>query len=229
MLSFFVVELIGKEESGAISQEEGHLLRMLTSINKLVTGKQGVVVASEVLEAFGGAGYMEDTGLPLLLRDSQVLPIWEGTTNVLALDTLRALAKEEGEGLRALKARVRQAADSASQTDLAVAGKVALAAVAAAENWLLQAMGSGETAVEAGARRFALTLGRALELALLVEHAQWSLTVEGDGRTLAAAQRFARTAVNLISDVNLADAAALANDLPLPVGQTLGQTIAQSA
>jgi hypothetical protein len=62
-----------------------------------------------------------------------------------------------------------------------------------------------------------------------VEHAQWSLTVEGDGRTLAAAQRFARTAVNLISDFNLADAAALANDLPLPVGQNLGQTIAQSA
>jgi hypothetical protein len=49
-----------------------------------------------VLEAFGGAGYVEDTGLPLLLRDSQVLPIWEGTTNVLALDALRALSKEEG-------------------------------------------------------------------------------------------------------------------------------------
>ena len=51
----------------------------------------GVMVASEVLESFGGAGYVEDTGLPVLLRDSQVLPIWEGTTNVLALDTLRAL------------------------------------------------------------------------------------------------------------------------------------------
>ena len=48
-----------------------------------------VAVLSEIVESFGGAGYVEDTGLPLLLRDAQVLPIWEGTTNVLALDTLR--------------------------------------------------------------------------------------------------------------------------------------------
>ena len=46
---------------------------------------------SEVLEAFGGAGYVEDTGLPMLLRDAQVFSIWEGTTNVLALDALRAI------------------------------------------------------------------------------------------------------------------------------------------
>jgi acyl-CoA dehydrogenase len=46
-----------------------------------------------VIEAFGGQGYMEDTGLPRLLRDAQVLPIWEGTTNVLSLDALRVLAK----------------------------------------------------------------------------------------------------------------------------------------
>ncbi len=61
---------------------------------KLTTAKQAVAVASEVLESFGGAGYVEDTGLPVLLRDSQVLPIWEGTTNVLALDTLRALNED---------------------------------------------------------------------------------------------------------------------------------------
>ena len=40
-----------------------------------------------MLECFGGAGYVEDTGLPRLLRDAQVLPIWEGTTNVLSLDS----------------------------------------------------------------------------------------------------------------------------------------------
>ena len=47
--------------------------------------------ASEYVECFGGAGYVEDTGVPRLLRDAQVLPIWEGTTNVLALDVLRAV------------------------------------------------------------------------------------------------------------------------------------------
>jgi alkylation response protein AidB-like acyl-CoA dehydrogenase len=49
-----------------------------------------------VVEAFGGAGYVENTGVPPLLRDVQVLPIWEGTTNVLALDLLRVLKKTEG-------------------------------------------------------------------------------------------------------------------------------------
>ncbi len=63
---------------------------------KLVTGKQAVAHASEVLESFGGAGYVEDTGLPVLLRDAQVLSIWEGTTNVLSLDLLRALTGESG-------------------------------------------------------------------------------------------------------------------------------------
>jgi len=217
MLSFFVVELIGKEESGDLTEEEGHLLRLLTSINKLVTGKQAVAAASEVLEAFGGAGYVEDTGLPLLLRDSQVLPIWEGTTNVLALDALRALAGEEGEGLRALKSKVRATAAQVQEPTLAQTGQAAITAVNHAEQWLLNAMGAGRPAVEAGARRFALTLGRALELALLTEHAQWSLAVEKDGRALAAARRFAQAGIDLIGDTDRDEALALANDLPLPL------------
>ena len=54
-----------------------------------------MALASEALEGFGGAGYVEDTGLPVYLRDAQVLPIWEGTTNVLSLDVLRAVARED--------------------------------------------------------------------------------------------------------------------------------------
>ncbi|TME52950.1 MAG: acyl-CoA dehydrogenase, partial [Chloroflexi bacterium] len=65
------------------------------ALAKLYTAKQAVAVASEALECFGGQGYMEDTGLPRLLRDAQVLPIWEGTTSVLALDALRVLRKTE--------------------------------------------------------------------------------------------------------------------------------------
>ena len=48
---------------------------------------------SEMLEAIGGAGYLEDTGIAKLLRDAQVFPIWEGTTNVLSLDVLRVMKK----------------------------------------------------------------------------------------------------------------------------------------
>ena len=66
----------GDDERGASGS-----LRALTPIAKLTTGKQAVAVASEAIEACGGAGYVEDTGLPRLLRDAQVLPIWEGTAS----------------------------------------------------------------------------------------------------------------------------------------------------
>jgi alkylation response protein AidB-like acyl-CoA dehydrogenase len=87
-------ELIGKEECGKATEEESALLRLLTPIIKLFSAKKTMSVTSEVMEVFGGAGYVEDTGMPRMLRDAQVFPIWEGTTNVLSLDILRAIEKE---------------------------------------------------------------------------------------------------------------------------------------
>ena len=210
-LTFFLVELIGKDEAKVISEEEAHLLRLLTSLAKLTTGKQAVVVASEVLEAFGGAGYVEDTGLPLLLRDSQVLPIWEGTTNVLSLDALRALGRS-GEPLQALAKEVNRCVQLATDGRLQTAGTVAQTAVADAVHWL-QTNLADPNSLEAGARRFALTLGRSLALARLVEQAQWSLDVEGDAHPRAAACRFGQTAVNQIQAIDPTDTALLADDL----------------
>jgi hypothetical protein len=63
-----------------------------------------------------------------------------------------------------------------------------------------------------GARRFALTVGRALELALLIAHGQWSLDQQGDQRPRAAALRFAHAPVDLIQDLDADDAYRLAND-----------------
>lgn len=95
LLAFYVAELTGKEEAGSARVEESALLRLLTPVAKLFTAKQAVRVTSEAVECFGGAGYIEDTYMPKLLRDAQVLPIWEGPTNVLALDVLRVLEKTE--------------------------------------------------------------------------------------------------------------------------------------
>ncbi len=212
-LSFYLVELIGRNETKGLGPAQTDLLRLLTAVTKLTTGRQAVAVASEVLEAFGGAGYVEDTGLPLLLRDSQVLPIWEGTTNVLALDALRSLAKGISSG--ALLAKIKASTAVATDTDLVELGHMAETAVIEALHWLAQAQTHNQTAVEAGARRFALTLGRALALALLVEQAQWSLDNEGDARSRAAAIRFAQAGINLVADMDTAVAYALANDQPL--------------
>jgi len=195
-LAFYVAELTGRSEAGEIDEDDAWLLRLLTPVMKLTTAKQAVSVASEVLESFGGAGYVEDTGLPVLLRDSQVLPIWEGTTNVLALDGLRALGEAESlEPLRSFATRLFETLHNPQFIDLS---QIALAAIERAESWLKEARARSRSHVEAGARRFALTLGRAIELALLVRHAQWSQEHEQDQQSTASAQRFARAGVDLI-------------------------------
>ncbi len=94
-LTFRVAHLLGRDETGTATERERLLLRALTPISKLYSARVCMAGVSEVVEAFGGVGYIEDSGIPRLLRDAQVFSIWEGTTNVLALDFLRALDKEE--------------------------------------------------------------------------------------------------------------------------------------
>jgi alkylation response protein AidB-like acyl-CoA dehydrogenase len=204
-LAFYVAELTGLKEAGEISEEQILLLRLLTPLMKLTTAKQSVMVASEAMEACGGAGYVEDTGLPLLLRDAQVLPIWEGTTNVLSLDTLRALGSD-GKALGALKAEVKRTLETIHDERLAHAVHVTWQALEHAESWLALAKNLGQDALEAGARRASLTLGRMMELALLLKHAQWSQDVEIDMRATAAARRFALSGIDLIFDSEMDDA-----------------------
>jgi acyl-CoA dehydrogenase len=215
-LAFRAVELLGREEAGEASEQERLTLRLLLPVTKLLTAKQAVAAASETLEAFGGAGYVEDTHLPMLLRDAQVLPIWEGTTNVLSLDALRALG---GDGvLPAFAAEVRRAAERGTDPDLTNLGKLAVDAVDHAGAWLRRALQGGPAAVEHGGRRFAITLGRALQAALLVEQAQHDLDVHGDGRAAAVARRFADEGIDLLEEpgARAAADAALARDEAIP-------------
>src|SRR5689334_7158440 len=195
-LAFYVAELTGRSEAGEIDEHDASLLRLLTPVMKLTTAKQAVSVASEVLESFGGAGYVEDTGLPMLLRDSQVLPIWEGTTNVLALDALRAL--RDAESLEPLRSFATRLFETLRNLQLIDFSRVVLASIEHAESWFKEAQATSRSHLEAGARRFALTLGRTIELALLVRHAQWSQDHEQDQQSIASAQRFARSGVDLI-------------------------------
>ncbi|MBW2191255.1 MAG: acyl-CoA dehydrogenase family protein [Deltaproteobacteria bacterium] len=197
LLTFRVVELLGRIESGEATEADQLVSRLLTPIAKLTTGKQGVAVASEALEGFGGAGYVNDTGLPKLLADAQVLPIWEGTTNVLSLDTLRAL--QQGGGWEAFVAEIQARLDAATDSRLRVATERGAAAVQHAGRWLQTTL-EDRPVLEAGARRFAMTLGRATELALLADHAQWCLDQGKGERALAAARRFARSRIDLIED-----------------------------
>lgn len=184
-LAFRVVELLGKEEVGEASEEELKLLRLLIPIAKLYTAKQAISVASEALEAFGGAGYIEDTGLPRLLRDAQVLSIWEGTTNILSLDALRAVEKTDALAMWTADAKRRIAAANTAQR-IEAAKRVSLA-VESTEAYGRHAAQAGGEFQQAGARGLAYSIARTEAAILLLEDA-----VRGDdSATRAAATRWA--------------------------------------
>ncbi len=185
------VEVDGDEAAAA-------QLRLVAPLAKLTTGKLAVAAASELLECFGGAGYVEDTGLPRMLRDAQVLPIWEGTTNVLSVDVVRALTRDPGAGPLFL-AHLDAATQSASE--MLIGGAVdGLRAARFALMPQFSAVAEGTEEVLASARQTALTMGYALARALLVEHA----AATGDEATKVACELWGRA--RLTADETAVDA-----------------------
>ena len=68
------------------------LRRIGLAASKYWVCKRATPHAAEALECFGGNGYVEDSGMPRLYREAPLMGIWEGSGNVSALDTLRAMA-----------------------------------------------------------------------------------------------------------------------------------------
>ena len=87
----YLSRILEKTEKNKSEPWEQYLLRLMTPIIKLYTGKMSSEVVKEGMECIGGVAYMENSGFPSLLRDTEVYSIWEGTTNVLTLDMLRVL------------------------------------------------------------------------------------------------------------------------------------------
>jgi alkylation response protein AidB-like acyl-CoA dehydrogenase len=88
-------------------------LRVLTGLLKLRACRDNVVVATAAMEARGGNGYIEDWVNPRLIRDAQVGLLWEGTSNINALDVVgRAVGKARAH--LALQAMLRARLEDAS-------------------------------------------------------------------------------------------------------------------
>lgn len=202
-LALHVAELLGKQELGVLDEPHRLLLRLLVPIAKLLTARQAVAGISEAVECFGGAGYIEDTGLPALLRDTQVFSIWEGTTDVLSLDSMKVLGAEGAWGAvhASLVALVGQAGSEAD-----FCSNLLHQALQAAHAAFLRSDSEGQ------ARGIALTVGRGFALACLLRHAAWSLRAEGDRRPLLAAQRFAAHGIERLLAADAQDARLLGND-----------------
>ncbi|MEW2082509.1 acyl-CoA dehydrogenase family protein [Streptomyces sp. NPDC005283] len=78
----------------ADTEEERAFLRLAVPAAKYWVTKRCTPTVAEALECLGGNGYVEESGLPRLLRESPLNSIWEGSGNVQALDVLRALQRE---------------------------------------------------------------------------------------------------------------------------------------
>jgi putative acyl-CoA dehydrogenase len=189
VLTFHLAELLGRDELGQASPEESAMLRMLTPIAKLYTGKAAMAITSEAMECIGGAGYIEDTGMPALHRNAQVFSIWEGTTNVLSLDVVRAIEKEGAfppfnDGMLKRLASVK-GFDSETAALKAQCGELGA--------FLQKAVKEGPDFVQASARRFAFALARTCAASLLLEKA----ALDKSARSAEVARRWCRASAGI--------------------------------
>jgi len=213
-LSFRLSELMGLRETGQAGAMEDALFRLLAPLAELTTARQAASTTSKMLEAFGRDGYAEETGLPALHRNAQMLSLWGGTPNELSLDLLRTL-REVG-SFAPLKQDVERCVRAIDAPTLRTAIRPAVRGVRDAARWLKQALDEGEDAVHAGAGRFARTLGRSLEVLYTAHHAQWSLQEQQDGRSAAATERLAARRVNRVADLDSHGAYVLVWDFNCP-------------
>ncbi|HKX13331.1 MAG TPA: acyl-CoA dehydrogenase family protein, partial [bacterium] len=92
-LTFDILKHFDRVERGQGDAEDEALLRLMTPVIKFFTAEKAIEAAHRGIEILGGNGCVEDFPLAKILRDSQILAIWEGTANILSLDLLRVLRK----------------------------------------------------------------------------------------------------------------------------------------
>jgi putative acyl-CoA dehydrogenase len=135
------------------------LKRIGTAIGKYYVCKRAPAAVGEALECLGGNGYVEESILPRLFRESPLNSIWEGSGNINALDVLRIIQKQP-ESLEALRSQIAPALGDAS---IAVAMRT------------LESDLRDTATLEARARSIAERLALLWQASLLVQHAPQSV------------------------------------------------------
>eukprot|EP00127_Corallochytrium_limacisporum_P007003 Clim_evm11s240 gene=Clim_evmTU11s240 len=178
---FNLGRMMGLHQEKKINSRDALALRTLTAVLKLSAAKNAVRNHQELLECFGGNGYIEDTGIPTIIRNAHVLPLWEGTTNILALDLLRVEQKSGGKALKNVAAICRDVLNIGALTGLGnEQGDIvsAINVVTACANAFQKAM-AGEYGTDQKEvndkicvimRSLALLVGRVYSACMLYEH-----------------------------------------------------------
>jgi putative acyl-CoA dehydrogenase len=147
-------------EADAHDEHEQRIKRLVTPIIKYWTCKRAPQHAVEALECLGGAGYVEESDLPRLFRQSPLNGVWEGSGNVICLDVLRAIAREPA-SLDAYWDEVGLAAGADRRLDESIA--------------MLRKECDDAEEIESRARRLVEHLAVVFQGALIVRHAPASI------------------------------------------------------
>ena len=91
--TLMTMRLSGAHERSPIDDAEALFARIATPVAKYWVTKRATPVVREALECIGGNGFVEESILPRLYRESPLNSIWEGSGNVIALDVIRAMTK----------------------------------------------------------------------------------------------------------------------------------------
>ncbi len=91
--TFDLIDLYDVVTKGNATEEESIMHRLYIALIKKETAEQAIKFSHEAIELHGGNGYIEDFVTPRLLRDAQVLTVWEGTENILGLEVVRLISR----------------------------------------------------------------------------------------------------------------------------------------
>jgi hypothetical protein len=117
------------------------------------------------------------------------LAIWEGTTNVLSLDTLRAIDREKA--FIPFMKDTRTRLEKIGAPELQSERETVLTALSRIETYAGRAAAAGAEVTQAGARGFSYSIARVAIACLMLEHAQWSISSgEKSDRVLHSAKRW---------------------------------------
>ncbi len=150
-----MLRLAGAYDRAGGDEHDARLRRLATAVSKYWTCKRHPTLAAEALECLGGNGFVEESIMPRLFRESPLNGIWEGSGNVICLDVLRAMSRQP-ESVEAFFAELDRARGADHRLDGAI------------DNLRRQLDRPEE--VEAGARRMVEKMALVLQGALLVRH-----------------------------------------------------------
>jgi putative acyl-CoA dehydrogenase len=147
--------LLSLRVARAYDEDDAPFRRLATTVAKYWVCKATPPLVAEALECIGGNGYVEESALPRLYRESPLNSVWEGPANVQALDVLRALRRLP-ETVDAVLQEIELASGEDSRLDAAVA--------------MLRAELADPDDVELRARRLVERLALCLQGSLLLRH-----------------------------------------------------------